>query len=634
MPIHPSIIAQFEVLNPRASALLSLVDSTGLARTSTKIGEPNLFDQRLSFPQYLHDQNGAMQEAVQWAKSHAVDRVDYLVVFGIGLGWHWKALLPWLHAKSARRLVFLEDDLAVIQAFLESELAEPFFADSSSTLLFLEEGPEGKHVRELVTWYAYQRTWSMLASPAYGRYRADVFTQLSTELTVAQIDTSSILSELFEPTSGPLRNFGRTLFSWQKSLQASSLFDRFKGCPAIVVAAGPSLEKEIAHLRKMESRALIIAGGSAVNALLQAGIVPHLAATVDPNPMQYARFRQAQPFCLPLLYRSRALYEALMGQSGPLLYLRGGDGYPLVEWLEHTLGMRGKIVDGGNSVANMIIETAYAFGCRSIMMVGYDLAYTDGARYTSLVSESMAAGESTAFQGETKGQLVDGTSYDGRPVLTEAKWMIEANWIERFAKDHPRLQLINTAQNGLAIKGLTNMPFTEAVEKFCPSDRDIAAMLHLAIQEAEPAAYPMEKFSKAIERMSHSFQKVQQIVRQMSEELKKADNGAADSPQLLELGSQLEDQLAYKHCLASLFMMHTKLFLLRKSIDCRPLLDEEKDGEYDRRALKDRLRFLQETTKYHLSFLFTAVAWGCLNGQVPPRAGQITPLQGTEVRLS
>ena len=76
MPIHPSIIAQFEVLNPRASALLSFVDSTGLARTSTKIGEPNLFDQRLSFPQYLHDQNGAMQEAVQWAKSHAVDRVD------------------------------------------------------------------------------------------------------------------------------------------------------------------------------------------------------------------------------------------------------------------------------------------------------------------------------------------------------------------------------------------------------------------------------------------------------------------------------------------------------------------------------------------------------------------------------
>ena len=633
MPIHPSVIAQFEVLNPRASALLSLVDSTGLTQTSTRDGEPNLFDQRLSFPQYLHDQNGAMQEAVQWVSSHAVEQVDYLVVFGIGLGWHWKALLPWLQAKATRRLVFLEDDLAIIQAFLESALAEPFFKDPQSTLLFLEEGSEGRQAKELVTWYAYQRAWSMVASPAYSRYRHEVFTQLSTELTVFQIDLSSILSELFEPSFGPLRNFGRTLFLWKKSLQASSLFDRFKGCPAIVVAAGPSLEKEIEHLRKMESRALIIAGGSAVNALLQAGIVPHLAATVDPNPMQYARFRQIQPFCLPILYRSRALYEALMLQCGPLLYLRGGDGYPIVEWFEHALGMRGKAVDGGNSVANMIIETAYAFGCRSIVMVGYDLAYTDGERYTSLVSESMASGESSAFHGETKGQLIDGTTYDGRPVLTEAKWMTEANWIEQFSKNHPRLHLVNTAQDGLAIKGLTRMPFTEAVEKFCASDRDVASELHLAIQEAERADYPLDRFSSAIEKMSQSFQKVQTIVRQMQEELMQVDKGEADSPRLLELGVQLEDQLAFKHCLASLFMMHTKLFLMRKSFDCRPLLDDEKSGEYDRRALKDRLRFLQETTKYHLSFLFTAVGWGCLNGQIPPRAGEITPLQGTEIRL-
>ena len=635
MPINPSIVAQFEVLNPRAAALLSLVDSTGLVRTTTRSGEANLHDQRLNPSQYLHDQNGAMQEAVQWTESHALDRVDYLIVFGIGLGWHWKALLPWLHAKSCRRLVFIEDDLAVIQAFLESEVAEPFFQDHQSTLLFLEDGTEGKQVRDLITWYAHQHTWSALASPAYGRYRSEVFRQISTELTVLQIDLSSILSEMFDPATSPLRNFGRTIFSWQRSFQASSLFDRFKGCPAIVVAAGPSLEKEIEYIRKMGSSALIIAGGSAVNALLQAGIVPHLAATVDPNPMQYARLRQIQPFCLPLLYRSRALYEALMYQSGPLLYLRGGDGYSIVEWFEHALGMSGKILDGGNSVANMIIEVAHAFGCRTIMMVGYDLAYTGGARYTGLVSESMTSGETISFQGQTRGQLVDGRTYDGRPILTEAKWMTEANWIEKFAQLHPRLQLINTAQDGLAINGLTHMTFAEAADTFCQEDHDIASALHLAIQEAEPAAYSMERFSKTIEKMSHSFQKVEEILHKMQEELVKVDAMInTESPRLLELGAELEDQLAFKHCLANLFMMHTKLFLLRKSIDCRPFLDEDAAGEYDRRALKDRLKFLLEMTKYHLSFLFTAVAWGCLNGQVAPRAEEITPLQGTEVRLS
>ena len=345
--------------------------------------------------------------------------------------------------------------------------------------------------------------------------------------------------------------------------------------------------------------------------------------------MQYARLRQTQPFCLPFLYRSRALYEALMYQFGPLLYLRGGDGYSTVEWFEHALGMTGKALDGGSSVSNMIVEVAYALGCRPIIMAGYDLAYTGGARYTGLVSESLASEESITFQGLTRGQLVDGTTYDGRPVVTEAKWMTEANWIEQFSKKHPRLQLINTAQDGLAIKGLTRMSFAEAAEKVCSTSRDVASMVHLAIQEAEPAGYPLERLSKAVEKMSHSFQKVDEILRKMQEELAKVDANKADSPELLELGTDLEHQLAFKHCLANLFMMHTKLFHMRKSIDCRPFLDENRAGDYDRLALKDRIRFLREMTKYHLSFLFTTVAWGCLNGQIVPRAGQITPLQGT-----
>ena len=116
--------------------------------------------------------------------------------------------------------------LSAIQAFLESEVAEPFFQDHQSTLLFLEDGTEGKQVRDLITWYAHQHTWSALASPAYGRYRSEVFRQISTELTVLQIDLSSILSEMFDPATSPLRNFGRTIFSWQRSFQGFPGFVR------------------------------------------------------------------------------------------------------------------------------------------------------------------------------------------------------------------------------------------------------------------------------------------------------------------------------------------------------------------------------------------------------------------------
>ena len=138
-----------------------------------------------------------------------------------------------------------------------------------------------------------------------------------------------------------------------------------------------------------------------------------------------------------------------MYQHGPLLYLRGGDGYPIVEWFEQALGIHGKILDGGHSVSNMLLDIAHSLGCRPIIMVGYDLAYTGGARYASSMSESMAADESMAFNGETRGELVQGKTYDGGEVITEAKWMTESHWIEQFQESHPRLHLINTAQDGL-----------------------------------------------------------------------------------------------------------------------------------------------------------------------------------------
>ena len=252
MPIHP--VHHGPVRSPQPEGLSPPFHrgrNRACANKRRRTGRPNLLDQRLSFPQYLHDQNGAMQEAVRWAESHAVEQVDYLVVFGIGLGWHWKALLPWLHAKSPAGLVFLEDDLAVSRPFSKASwrsLFSTIFSRRFSSLRTARKGNRSK------SWWHGMPTsvhGACSRSPAYGRYRQEVFTQLSTELTVLQIDLSSILSEFFDPRSGPLRNFGRTHFLMAKVPPASSLFDRLKGCPAIVVAAGPSLEQEIEHIRKV-----------------------------------------------------------------------------------------------------------------------------------------------------------------------------------------------------------------------------------------------------------------------------------------------------------------------------------------------------------------------------------------------
>ena len=54
-----------------------------------------------------------------------------------------------------------------------------------------------------------------------------------------------------------------------------------RNIPAIIVAAGPSLNKNILELKRLKGRAFIIAVDTAIKPLLNAGIIPDMYAVVD-----------------------------------------------------------------------------------------------------------------------------------------------------------------------------------------------------------------------------------------------------------------------------------------------------------------------------------------------------------------
>ena len=55
----------------------------------------------------------------------------------------------------------------------------------------------------------------------------------------------------------------------------------FKGKPAVVVAAGPSLNKQIKWLKKVENKVLIVACDTGLGILLKHQIVPHIVTALE-----------------------------------------------------------------------------------------------------------------------------------------------------------------------------------------------------------------------------------------------------------------------------------------------------------------------------------------------------------------
>ncbi|MGH8635788.1 MAG: motility associated factor glycosyltransferase family protein [Burkholderiales bacterium] len=158
------------------------------------------------------------------------------------------------------------------------------------------------------------------------------------------------------------------------------LTDRYRGVPAIVAAAGPSLDDAMAHLGAFQDRGLIIAADTALRPLLLNGIAPSLVVGLDPSEANLRHFL-ALPECPDTwLVAESALDSRAVAPFGErTLWFRVSTHHP---WpLLRELGIDVGQVDVWGSVLTAAFQTAVLAGCDPIVIVGADLAFTGGRPY-------------------------------------------------------------------------------------------------------------------------------------------------------------------------------------------------------------------------------------------------------------
>jgi hypothetical protein len=159
-----------------------------------------------------------------------------------------------------------------------------------------------------------------------------------------------------------------------------ALTDTYRGVPAIIVGAGPSLDDAIDELRERRDRALIIATDTALRPLLMSGIAPQLVVGLDPSELNMRHF-MALPECrdtwlvseMALDRRATAVFE------DRTFWFRASNHHP-APWLREQDIDIGQI-DVWGSVLTAAFQIAVLAGCDPIVAVGADLAFTDGRPY-------------------------------------------------------------------------------------------------------------------------------------------------------------------------------------------------------------------------------------------------------------
>lgn len=439
--------------------------------------------------------------------------VEVLYIYGIGGSSAYPSLKKWVLEEKTRRVVFLEDSLCAIERFLSSTYSEQMLQDSQMFLSYLEE-PYAKTLEEIVSSYPVEHVF-IQATDSYRK--KPQFEQLCLQLlritTVVHASTTEILK-----SHHMLANLMRNISKWPYSFLANRFKGQFVNVPAIICGAGPSLLDAIEPLKNLQDRALLLAGGSAITALSNQGIAPHLNIAADPNFEEFERLKTASAYETPLIYATRVHPDIWNTCNGQMGYLVSDTGGACEKYFENLLGIDHQAVGPDLGVEALSVTTlslafAVEMGCNPIVFVGVDLSYTGMQRYAEKVV-SLSAVDPKKLEENTQAseKLLRRKNIKGEFVYTTVKWVMESECIASFAKKHTNCRFIN-ATSGLGFKGIENSSLEKISTDWKPID--LHAAIHQKMQFYQLDPHFSETIASEKRKLRSSILRLQEMTLHM-----------------------------------------------------------------------------------------------------------------------
>lgn len=590
---------------PKEAVMLPYVDCKCVEVCSTHLGEPNLKRLYGSSIIYYHSQEGAAAEAKEWFRSLPLKDVPLLMVYGVGLGYYYDAAKEWLKKDPKRHLIFLEDDLAVIHKLLETERGSQILQDKQVQLLYFRNLKDEEGTFEVLYWNFVLTRIAVSALKSYADKKGHILEQLRHKIVHDAAIKNALVDEYMRYGGAFFINFYQNMLCLGDSYLGNRFFGKFPGVPAIICGAGPSLAKNVALLGTLLDKAVVFAGGSAMNVLNASSFVPHFGAGIDPNPMQLERLNASQGYEVPYFYRNRMFHDAFKMIHGPHLYVTGSGGYDISEFFEEKFKINADFLDEGHNVVNFCVQIAYEMGCNPIIFVGMDLAFTGMKAYAPGVIEDATVSQTTILdveEEEEKAFLKE--DVNGKPVYTLWKWIAESEWLGDFAKNHPNISMINCTEGGLGFPGVPNVTLEEAAKKHLNRAYEFKNRVHGETQNSaiphvtyRKVANVMKELSIGLKRTIEHFNVLLEESDRTIAKIKEGQDATAQSGRAALAEIELAEEPAYKYVVDIFNAVYSRV-LNRELHEINIGRHSEKQRTIKKLALNaKKMKFLQEVSK-------------------------------------
>lgn len=314
-----------------------------------------------------------------------------------------------------------------------------------------------------------------------------------------------------------------------------TLKDKFKDFPALIVATGPSLNKNIHLINQFKGKAVVFAADASVNTFMKyvndkgekEPIIPDIVTSLERSPTTHRHFAQVPEENWELL---KDTFLCACPVVRPDVYENWHGKYCIMyrDFSHfHWLGVDKGTLNTGKSVTNLAWKVAEYIGCNPIILAGQDLAFArDGQTHVK--------GATHASEGLKKSPLIQQRvtimGYDDQPIESLDTWVGMKKRFEYDIARNPSIVCINATEGGAKIEGTYQMPLQEVLDLLV-EERPVKQLLdeYMPIPTKEQADEARATMKRRIDKgyvyMNHGIAKLKNMILLVDDAIKEVNAG-------------------------------------------------------------------------------------------------------------
>lgn len=441
---------------------------------------------------YINSKYNVKNEVDMLLSNIDFSKDSLFVVYGIGMGYHIKELIKRSSSKS--KIFVIEPSLEILNTYLRNEnlldIAKSkvslFYGDDQN--IIAKMNPDIFSFSILPLSINYIPVIMLSYQAIYGEWIEKINKRIIDLFKHAMFNVGNDV----EDTIIGLQNNFNNIKELIQSPSIEILKDKYTDMPAIIVSAGPSLDKNIEELKNVKGKALILAVDAVISTLTKHDIIPDAIFSIERGIKTYEAFYKNNVvdddivFIGPPVVTKEILDK--LEQNKKLLCLKQDE--KINEWINDDILCENRLLKMGTSCAHIALAYAKYVNANPIVFIGQDLAFTkEGVTHSEFVEIKEKVGNSNDIY-YVKG--IDGdmlpTNYAFRNFLIFLETAI--------AQDNSGRLYIDATEGGAFKHGTQIMKLKEVISSYCT--RPVPGLNSLIPDDNK---LDITKYNKAIEEL-------------------------------------------------------------------------------------------------------------------------------------